>query len=172
MTQEEAQEIAREREGKCFHEVGHLVYGLLHGQVANKVVISPYPNESGVGWNSTVFQSQEESILEGLAGPATEARYCYLSRIKLITNALREHRFPRDNNESMSIDFARCADLSDDALADLIESTFTENYFAENHNLILAFARELLKKDYLEAEEIKSIYEKEKNRRATCSARA
>ena len=172
MTQEEAQEIARERQTKCFHEVGHLVYGLLHGQVAKGVVISPNPNECFVYWEGTVFQSEEESTLEGLAGPATEARYCYPSKIKLITNALREHRFLRDNNESISRDFAQCADLSDDALADLIESTFTEDYFAENKDLIIAFARELWKKEYLEAEEIKSIFEKEKNRRAICSKRA
>ena len=159
MTPQEQKKYTFYRRCQCYHEAGHLVYGLLHRQVPLFVEVPPDLSISYVKWDDTIPLTEDDRKKEALAGPATECYFCFSGRINFMLKHLRNHTLPREV-ETLSDDLAICADMSDDELADYVEKTFTEQYFEENGRLIKEFAEYLGRNCCLNTDEINKIFKR------------
>ena len=144
---------------RCYHEAGHLVYGLIHNQIPKSAFVSPNLTLSFVKWNDTIPIS-DSKIKRGssLAGIATECRFCLNEKLDFILSRLRNHTYPRIIEGAVSKDLEASSDLSDEELADFIEQTFSEQYFEKNSDLTHEFSTQIGRKRFLNADEIQVIY--------------
>ncbi len=160
---------------RCYHEAGHLVYGLLHGQRPISVCVTPNLDICYVEWDPSIPIKHEDEIKKSLAGPATEYQFCCKNKLRFLLYRLREHNFPRkidgtipeeilEVNKDVKTDMDLCANMTDEELADFIEKTFTEQYFSENADLINDFAMSVGRKCRLDSLEIQQIFNKHNNK--------